>query len=378
MIIRILCYLLFLVIAAWLGLQLSQMPGYILIGYGNMNIETSLWLGLLVVIALFIALYLVLAILKGLWRTAANCGSWLGTTSEHKKLELAVAAITSATYGDWASAEKALQKYAASHDLIGLVSLSYVRSKHDLKGSIAELDRLYLKNPRYNKFILLIKAHIYLSHHRYIDAVHTIECLDSKERNTNYFNYILIKCYYQLRNYTNIKDLLPKCNKLLPVNEYHEISLHYYKDQLGSETDNIRTIWKKTPEQFKQEPECLLLYVKILSEKGEKANAQKLLVKYIPYIWNEALLEEYIKLTPKPEAITQLTRWHEQNKQEPSLLIALASLHLEHPSLATSFYQKALTITEDNSTLLKLISYYLEINNITEAKKLIKVITKRL
>lgn len=373
MVIRILCYLLFLVSATWLGLHLSQQPGYILINYSNINIETSLWFALLLAIALFIALYLVLAALKDIWRTATR----LGTSSEHKKLELAIAAITSASYENWPATEKALHKYASGNNLLARVALSYIKSQYDLMGSIAELQQLYLKHPEHGKFILLVKAYIYFSYNKYNDAVCTIECLAPKDRNTDYFNYILIKCYYQIGDAANIKELLPKCSKILPAAEYHEISLYYYMAELRSKDENLNAIWKKIPETFKQEHRCLLIYIKALSKSGEKTAAQKLLLKYIPSRWDAALLQEYIIITPKPEAITQMTRWHEQNKQEPSLLMALARLHLEHQALATSFYQKALTITHDNSTLFEIIAYYIEINNISEATKLIKILANK-
>jgi HemY protein len=373
--IKILCYLLFLVIATWLGLQLSHQPGYILISYSNINIETSLWFGMLTVIAIFIALYIILATLQGIWRTANNCGAWLGTTSEHKKLELAIAAITAATYENWSGAEKVLHKYAASHDFMAHIATCYIKSKHDLNAGIAQLEKLYLKYPLHNKFILLIKAHIYLSYNKYNDAICTIECLNVKERNTDCFNYILIKCYYNLGFYAGIHDLLPKCSKLLPATEYHEICLYYYKEQLKHETGTqVILAWKKVPKQLWQEPECLLIYIAALLQCGDKTTAQKLLLKYIPHSWHPALLREYIALTPQPTAIIQLTRWHEQHKQEPSLLLALAELHPEHKALAASFYKKALAITTDNHTLLAAIAYYLDIKETQEATKLLKIL----
>lgn len=373
--IKILCYLLLLVIATWLGLQLSHQPGYILISYSNINIETSLWFGMLTVIAIFITLYILLSALQALWRVAANCGTWLGTTSEHKKLELAIAAITAASHKDWARAEKALHKYATSHDFMAHIAICYVNSRHDLKAGIAELEKLYLKYPQHHKFILLIKAYIYLSYNKYNDAISATLSLDKKERNTDCFNYILIKCYYSLGSYAELKDLLPRCQKLLSTTEYHEICLHYYKEQLKNKTANqVISSWKKIPKQLWQEPECLLIYIEALLQHGDKTTAQKSLLKYIPHSWHPDLLHKYIKLTPKGTAITQLTCWHEKNTQEPSLLLSLAELHPEHQALAKSFYQKALAITNDNDILLAAISYYIAIQNTQEATKLLKIL----
>ncbi|MBI5040642.1 MAG: hypothetical protein HZB57_05425, partial [Gammaproteobacteria bacterium] len=74
---KLLVYLLVsLTIAVILGLSLAHEPGYVLIGYGDWTLETTLSLLLFTLCAGFAAIYLLLRFLAGLKRAPLRLRLW--------------------------------------------------------------------------------------------------------------------------------------------------------------------------------------------------------------------------------------------------------------------------------------------------------------
>jgi HemY protein len=84
-----------LLASVWLVAKIEADPGYILISYGLTTIETSLWVGLLLLLVFNVLFYFLSRFLHRLWATRGALSSWLSlraTSRELVQLEIQLAA----------------------------------------------------------------------------------------------------------------------------------------------------------------------------------------------------------------------------------------------------------------------------------------------
>ena len=65
-----------LIVGGAVGTLMSRDPGYVLVSYENMSVETSLWFALLALIVGYFLLRVVIGLLMRLIRTGAGVAAW--------------------------------------------------------------------------------------------------------------------------------------------------------------------------------------------------------------------------------------------------------------------------------------------------------------
>lgn len=75
-----------LLVAVWLVAKIEADPGYILIAYGLTTIETSLWVGLLLLLVFNVLFYFLLRFLHRLWATRGAFSNWLSLRAYSREL----------------------------------------------------------------------------------------------------------------------------------------------------------------------------------------------------------------------------------------------------------------------------------------------------
>ena len=103
-----------------LGIALAMFvrddPGYVLLGYGNYNIETSMAVFVVISLAVFFTLYLVIRLVEALFFAPSKLRKW----QDVRKSRIANTALTrgllAQAEGKWRQSEKALLAYANKTD----------------------------------------------------------------------------------------------------------------------------------------------------------------------------------------------------------------------------------------------------------------------
>ena len=78
MVVKLIIFLLLLLGAAWVGWEIHQDPGYVLINFRNSQIEMTLWAAILILIILFFVLYFLL-------RLIVQSSHWPSRWREHNR-----------------------------------------------------------------------------------------------------------------------------------------------------------------------------------------------------------------------------------------------------------------------------------------------------
>ena len=107
---KIILYFLLFLLFTWLGLFISKDSGYILISYGNTTIETTLWVGIIVIFLAFLVFYFITRVDIGLQNLPTNIKKRLANRRAIKARSLLKKSIIATISGQWKKAEKTLHR----------------------------------------------------------------------------------------------------------------------------------------------------------------------------------------------------------------------------------------------------------------------------
>ena len=102
-----------LVLGAVLVNAISLDPGYLLVTWGDWQIETSVWLSLSALLLSLVLLWLVFRALRSTLRMPRALRRWLGLRSTRVALRRADQGFAAFFEGHWDVAEEALKKFGA-------------------------------------------------------------------------------------------------------------------------------------------------------------------------------------------------------------------------------------------------------------------------
>ena len=147
---------------------------------------------------------------------------------------------------------------------------------------------------------------------------------------------LLAKVYFKQEDWRNLFELLPTLAKQGLIQKedrekYEATALKGIFLTLAQNEDKqqLQALWKKLPADIKEKPQAVLLYCKALSDAGDVAASDKLLIASLNKNWDEKLVERYGKIEHSNlgTAIKLGEKWLLDHEKSPMLLLALARLH---------------------------------------------------
>lgn len=94
-----------LFISVWLGIKISQDPGYALFVYRQWSVEMPLWFAFFAAVAIIFVLYFLLRFADGIEMMWLRCKNWLRVHRKYKSYGKTNRGVIELLEGDWRSAE---------------------------------------------------------------------------------------------------------------------------------------------------------------------------------------------------------------------------------------------------------------------------------
>ena len=91
-------------------------PGYLLLAYGDYTLESSLWVGLVLIVLATVLLYGLIALLRRVMGGKKSLTGWLGSRRARQAARLTDRGLISFIEGNWAKARRDLLRGARSND----------------------------------------------------------------------------------------------------------------------------------------------------------------------------------------------------------------------------------------------------------------------
>ena len=311
-------------------------PGYVLIGYGNYSVETSL----LVLIVLIGLVFLGLRALASLWRVPVRVQSWgrrrrlsrLQQWFDNGTLDLAE--------GRFERAERRLSRLLKSRQ----APLQAYLSAAQAAGRLGADDRrdAYLqlaqqRLPKAEVTILINQAELQLAGGQSDQAQTTLTRLRSLAPHSSQTLRLLMQLWIQQRNWQDLRELLPELRRsqVIDHQQWQRLAVQVYRErisELGSSTDidELNAGWKQLPPPVQQDAGLIAVYVEQLVRLGSHDQAAELVRSQLAQNWDERLVYLYGEIRQPDSAAQQSVakQWMEQHHDDGVLLLTLGKISL--------------------------------------------------
>ncbi len=295
-------YIILLLLAAACGYGVMQIDNidpdnYVKMYLGNYVIEIKVLGFLLLTIAAVVVLYLLISLLRKLWKAPASFSNWRKRKSSDKADEALGSGYLSLIKGDWKRAEKLLTS-KSEHSKLPYINYLAAAQAAQEQGRMAQrddyLNAAYKAAPKERLAIGLTKARLHQTAGQMDAALATLEDIELIGRKNPQYTAMLMQTHEQMENWEGVQDLMPTAKKqaALPSDLLKQMNDKFYTAHLAS-ADDVDNVWRSLPRDQKKLPDNVLLYAGQLINKGEGATAEKLIRSALKSSWSDGLVRLY-------------------------------------------------------------------------------------
>jgi len=331
---------LFVLAGAGIGVVLSRDSGYVLLSFGNYTVEMSLALLLLLLAALFGALYFGIRLMVRTLHLPQDVRSWKQRRGSRLAQQAMTRGLLEMSEGNWHSAERRLVRFADRSETPLLNYLAAARAAqlqgaHDRRDSYIRLAHDAM--PSADVAVSLTQAELQLADHQLEQALATLKHLRSVAPKHNYVLRQLRRLYEQLGDWEHLRELLPELRRRkvedeadlqrLEIRTHHALLEHAF---LAGDPQRLAMAWADVPRGLREAPQLLGDYAGYLQETGQGMKAEQLLRDALRKQWDSGLVETYGLLeTSEPgRQLSQLEKFLADHPDDPTLLLTLGRLSL--------------------------------------------------
>jgi len=338
--VKIILRLLFLVIVVLAAVLLvKDDPGFVLIKYADLSIETSLAFAVVIVIVAVVVINVLIKLIRGIWRLPDTVKRGSESRRFGKSRKLLNQGLIDLAEGRFSQAETNLIKLVDYSESPLLHYLAAARAAQ-LQGKYDERDS-YLKaaheaRPEAEIAIGVTQAELQLAHQQTEQALATLMHLRSIAPRHDYILMLLARAYYDLEDWQLLVEILPEVarKKLIDDSRLQEMERDAYRGILDTvATENnaaaLEKSWARIPRTNQTKPELLLHYLDLINRNGIKVDsAESLVVKSLDQHWDDRLIAVYGDFDARDAnaQLKQAEKWLADYGQNENLLLALGKI----------------------------------------------------
>lgn len=362
--------------------------GYVLIAVGSTTIEMSFWTAVGLLLLVFLGWWLASALLRQTYRLTTG-GLGLTAKRQRRVERRTNSGLIHFVESNWRAAKRDLLK-AAQHAPNPLVHyLAAARCSFEL-GEPEETRRLLQEAekiaPRNELAVVLSQARMQLLDKKYEQCLATLERARTLSPHHPTVLDLLRQVYWQLREWTALRDMLPELRKqkLYKEDEQAVLEQSVYMALLsdaGKQAEKhpeaadklLANAWHGLPKKVRVERPVVALYGKLLIAAGRHEAAEKLLRERLNRDWHSELITLY-GLVAAPQLKEQLIvaeQWLRERPADAELMLALGRISLRNQlwGKAREYFEISLKLKacpETHAELARLLAYLGEHEKSTE------------
>jgi HemY protein len=316
-------------------------PGYLLIAYGGYTVESSFWVGIVLIAALVLALYATVRFLHRLFSSPASMLSWASERRLRQSSRLTSRGLVNFIEGNWSSARRQLLRGARHSEAPLLNYLIAARSSYRLQDPDAMRSQLASAAETdldAGIAVDLTQAEMQLHAAQYEEALATLVRAGKNAGRHPYVLHLLCRAHEGLGDVEAVTELLPDLRKhrLRPAQEIDALEVRVHRTLMTQAVEDddgalLQALWKKAPARLREEPGAHVRYLEGLLACGETSLVEKAVVKILRKRWDSALVRLYGHI-PRESAQKPLATaegWLKQRPDDPDVLLCLGRLALQ-------------------------------------------------
>lgn len=362
-----------LLLAIWLGLEISQDTGYVLIAYRHWSVETSLWVIAVLLIISFVILYVLFRTMGRTMRISKNVKRWKKMRRYRTGRILTNYGLCQLAEGDWHTAEHTLLKAAkmAKSPLIDyLAAARAAQAQQEYERRDNYLRKAHLTTKGTTIAVGLTQAQLQIAANQWEQALATLRHLNRTDPHHRYVLKLLKSVYQQLNDWEQLQKMIPslKKHKVLPDDELQTLEQKIYFILLNNANNKggqeLIEVWKSLPRRWQHNISLVRAYTKFLIHHREDEKAIPLIENQLKKQWDAELVNNYGQ-AQGPNTAKQLSiaeTWLKKYPKEPELLLCLGQL-----SIREKFWGKAQDYLEASIQLVPSRFAYEKLGEVFEA-----------
>ncbi|MEH6568295.1 MAG: heme biosynthesis HemY N-terminal domain-containing protein [Halioglobus sp.] len=313
-------------------------PGYVLIAFGNYTLETSLWVGLLLLLIFTCLVYLLIRLWRKLWGGKSFFTGWLNTRQTKQGAHLTNHGLISFIEGNWSKSRRQLLRGAKGNDAPLINYLVAARASYQLN----EPDKMreYLGQAEKSESdagiaVELTQAEMKLGAGQYEQALATLVRARKNAGKHPYVLQLLCRAYEGLKDWENLAKLLPELKKYNVLSEEERGALEksvpiklFEQSVEGADVDGLHRGWQAVSGPMKKESAFIQRYLELLIDAGEHEEAAKLIIRSLKQNWDSSIVRLF-GLVAAPNLAKQLAQaesWLSNHEKDIQLQLCLGRL----------------------------------------------------
>lgn len=326
-----------LLVGGVVGALVARDPGYVLVAYADMSVETSLWFGLF----LLLLAYMLLRFGGYLWSRFVRGGSGLAQWNRERRAQGArkqtVQGLLLSAEGRWSEAHKLLVAGARDAEMPLVNYLHAARSAQAL-GALEERDELLQRaseeTPGSKVAVALTRVAFQLEADQHEQALATLLELQRESPRNPAVLAMLQRCYLALGDWQAILELAPdlRRQKALPQAELDATVRRASLARLAQLADpeaagQFDVVWKLLSKSLQQDHELVAAAANVRCAQGRPQDAEQLLRDGLKRAWDDRLVDCYGHLDADLAAqLSTAESWLKDRPNDAHLLLALGRL----------------------------------------------------
>ncbi|MCB1707167.1 MAG: heme biosynthesis protein HemY, partial [Halioglobus sp.] len=280
-------------------------PGYLLLAYGDYTLESSLWVGLLLLFFLTLALYLLIALVRRLVGGQKSLAGWLGSRRARQATRLTQRGLVNFVEGNWSRARRDLLRGVRENDTPLLNYLLAARASANL-GEPEQTDQ-HLAAAEAGAgakiAVALARAELQLQAGHYQQAVDTLREARRSPGRYPQALALLQRAYAGLDDGAALAELLPLLKKyrVLNADEVQRLEAEVYGRALTQAGDPARggslqalcDSWHTMPAAVRGTAAMTRQFAQMLVDLGDHVLAEKTLLRAMKQGWDPQLVRIY-------------------------------------------------------------------------------------
>ncbi len=314
-----------LLFAAALAAAITSDPGYVLIAFGNYTLETSVWVGIALVLVILLAMYLLILIIHRGVRQGNLFSRWQSDWHDRRGRQLTQRGLLAYLEGNFDRARVVLDRAAARAEL---PALNYVLAARAAAAQgehqIAEqyLQRAQRSEDHTEFAIALTRAELNLRQGKLQDALLVLTRIRNHAAKHPYILHLLRDTYTALRDWPNLLLLLPQLrkHKVMSKEAAAELEVRTTANLLDElvekkQIETMRQAWRDASRAVTQDSRAVASYARGLLALGVGAEAETLLRSQLKREQSAELIGLYGKAAAAEPArqLTQVEQWLREN-----------------------------------------------------------------
>lgn len=352
-----------------------KIPG---IGTTYFNPAVFIVLLLLAFVALYFLIRTIIALVTGPKRTKQ---AWR-SRRRRKSREGLQRGLLQLAEGEWAKAERTLQRSAKNSDIPMLHHLGAARAAQ-LQQATDRRD-IYLAKaddclPKSTHAVLITQAELQIAQGQYEDALITLEHVRQNKPKHPYVLRMLAQVYRELGDWERLAEIQPKLKRhaALTKTELIQLDRDIAAERLQlanlpletiakqTEKDTVKQRWRDLSKKQRQDLELRQIYVRELIAAGDQRFAAAAIVDGLKQHWDSELLLAYsqIEMDDSASQLKQVEKWLKQHPKDPVLLLTAGRLCRRNELFgrARTYLESSLAVHPRRDTYEELASLYIQL-----------------